>query len=250
MKFRYNWIPDKKDSRDYKYTKRAQEFGLLQMPSQVDLTKKCSPVENQEKIGSCTANALVGNMEFLEKMTSKVPQNLSRLFIYYNERKAEGTVNSDSGASLRDGIQVLHKAGVCDEKSWPYKTVLLYEAPNPNCYEQALSRRITKYERLSSLDDMKDCLASGFPFVFGFRVYSSFESPEVAASGFVNLPASDESFLGGHAVMAVGYDDEASRFIVRNSWGTRWGKKGYFTIPYDYLTDSKLASDFWTIQSI
>ncbi len=97
---------------------------------------------------------------------------------------------------------------------------------------------------------MKGCLASGYPFVFGFTVYESFESEDVAKTGVVPMPAHTEKVLGGHAVTAVGYDDAQQRFIVRNSWGTDWGMKGYFTMPYAYLTDSNLADDFWTVRLI
>jgi C1A family cysteine protease len=97
---------------------------------------------------------------------------------------------------------------------------------------------------------MKGCLASGYPFVFGFTVYDSFESQQVANTGIVPMPASGESVVGGHAVMAVGYDDSQHRFIVRNSWGSGWGMQGYFTIPYAYLTEANLSSDFWTIRLV
>jgi C1A family cysteine protease len=95
---------------------------------------------------------------------------------------------------------------------------------------------------------MRACLADGFPFVFGFTVYESFESDTVAKSGVLNLPKAKESAIGGHAVCAVGYDDAARRFIVRNSWGTDWGKRGYFTMPYAYLADRNLSDDFWTVR--
>jgi C1A family cysteine protease len=97
---------------------------------------------------------------------------------------------------------------------------------------------------------MRGCLAAGYPFVFGFTVYQSFESADVARTGRVELPRPGEGVVGGHAVMAVGYDDLAERFVVRNSWGTGWGKRGYFTMPYAYLTQSSLADDFWTIRAV
>ena len=106
------------------------------------------------------------------------------------------------------------------------------------------------YSRVTqSLTQMKGCLASGYPFVFGFTVYDSFESQQVANTGIVPMPASGESVVGGHAVMAVGYDDSQHRFIVRNSWGSSWGMQGYFTIPYAYL-EANLSSDFWTIRLV
>ena len=101
-----------------------------------------------------------------------------------------------------------------------------------------------------TLDQLKGCLAAGYPIVFGFSVYESFETQAVAKTGKVPMPKSKEKQLGGHAVLAVGYDDASKRFIVRNSWGTGWGLQGYFTIPYDYLTDGNLADDFWTIKQV
>jgi C1A family cysteine protease len=97
---------------------------------------------------------------------------------------------------------------------------------------------------------MKGCLASGYPFALGFTVYDSFESAEVASTGIVPMPTRSESVLGGHAVLAVGYDDSQQRFLVRNSWGNSWGMQGYFTMPYTYLTSRHLASDFWVIKTI
>ena len=97
---------------------------------------------------------------------------------------------------------------------------------------------------------MRECLAEGYPFVFGFSVYEAFESEEVAKTGRLNLPQRGEKQLGGHAVMAVGYDDGEQRALIRNSWGTDWGMKGYFTIPYDYISNDNLADDFWTLRAL
>jgi C1A family cysteine protease len=149
---------------------------------------------------------------------------------------------------LRDGIKTLKKQGVCSEKKWPYVISKFAMKPNPACYKEALNHQITSYHRILMLDEMRTCLAEGFPFVFGFTVYESFESSEVARTGVVSIPQPSECSLGGHAVLAVGYDDGQKRFIVRNSWGTSWGQKGYFTMPYNYLADRNLSDDFWTIR--
>jgi C1A family cysteine protease len=205
-------------------------------------------VEDQGNLGSCTANALVGALEFLE-IKDKVPYaDLSRLFIYYNERVIEHTTGSDSGAMLRDGIKTLAKQGACSEKKWPYLISKFRTKPTAACYKEALQHQITSYQRLQTLDEMRACLAEGFPFVFGFTVYESFESQQVAQSGVVQMPQPGERVLGGHAVVAVGYQDAAKRFIVRNSWGPAWGMKGYFTMPYDYLANRDLSDDFWVVR--
>jgi C1A family cysteine protease len=175
----------------------------------------------------------------------------SRLFIYYNERVIEGTVGSDSGGQLRDGIKSIAKQGVCPETEWPYVITQFATKPPAQSFTDALQNTAVSYQRVAqSLSQFKGCLASGYPFVFGFTVYESFESPAVAQSGNAPLPASGEKSLGGHAVLAVGYDDTAQQFIVRNSWGPAWGQAGYFTLPYAYLTDPGLASDFWTIRLV
>ncbi|MFZ1081298.1 MAG: C1 family peptidase [Candidatus Kryptoniota bacterium] len=242
----YGWLADLPDHRDLLFDQIRPAIAAL--PPSIDLRPTCPPVENQGQLGSCTANALVGGLEFLELKDSIKLVDLSRLFIYYDERLIEHTVKSDSGAQIRDGIKTLAKQGVCPEKEWPYNIAKFAVKPTAACYKDALQHKISTYHRILTLNDMRTCLASGFPFVFGFTVYESFESPQVAQTGIVNMPQPGEKVLGGHAVLAVGYDDSQQRFIVRNSWGTTWGQKGYFTIPYAYLSDRNLSDDFWTIR--
>jgi C1A family cysteine protease len=162
----------------------------------------------------------------------------------------EHSVKHDAGAVLRDGIKTLAKQGVCPEKLWPYAIKQFAKKPTPACYAQAKQHTISSYQRLATTAEMRACLAAGFPFVFGFTVYESFESATVARTGAVNLPIKGESAIGGHAVCAVGYDDKVKRFIVRNSWGVDWGKQGYFTMPYAYLADRNLSDDFWTMRKL
>ena len=243
---RYGWLPDLPDCRDHRYEAVRRVPRVL--PKSVDLRDGCSAVEDQGELGSCTANALVGALEFLERKNGAVLSELSRLFVYFNERAIEGTVGQDSGAMLRDGIKTLARLGVCGETLWPYVIAEFASRPPAACFTEAAGRRIASYQRLQTLEEMRLCLAGGFPFVFGFTVYESFESPAVARRGRVDLPKPDERVLGGHAVCAVGYDDPARRFLVRNSWGAAWGQGGYFTIPYDYLADRNLSDDFWTIR--
>ena len=242
----YGWVPDVPDQRDYLY--RAVRRVPAKLSSSVDLRPLCSPVEDQGQLGSCTANALAGALEFLEKKDNAVFTDFSRLFIYYNERAIEHTMQSDSGAMIRDGIKTLAKQGVCSEKTWPYVIAKFTTKPGAVCYKEGLNHQITSYHRILTLDEMRACLAEGFPFVFGFTVYESFESQAVARTGIVNMPKAREKVMGGHAVLAVGYSDSKKRFIVRNSWGPDWGMKGYFTIPYQYVTDRNLSDDFWTVR--
>jgi C1A family cysteine protease len=243
----YGWVPDVPDQRDYLLS--AVLRVPAKIPASVDLSKTCSKVEDQGALGSCTANALAGALEFLEKKDRIKPfEDFSRLFIYYNERAIENTIRSDSGAMLRDGIKTLANLGVCAEDSWPYDIAQFTKKPGPVCYKEALNHQITSYRRVITVNEMRACLAEGYPFVFGFSVYESFESQAVAKSGIVSMPKPGERCLGGHAVMAVGYNNAEKRFLIRNSWGTGWGKKGYFTMPYEYLGSRNLSDDFWTIR--
>ncbi|HEY4249112.1 MAG TPA: C1 family peptidase [Lacunisphaera sp.] len=242
----YGWTPDRPDYRDKLYATIAAP--PKKMPASVDLREGCSPVENQGELGSCTANAIVGNLEFLMKKNGHAVTNLSRLFIYYNERAMEGTVNEDSGAMIRDGVKSLVNLGVCSESKWPYKIAQFKQKPTPACFKLGAEHQLTSYHRVIGLLQMRRCLAEGYPFVFGFSVYEAFESDEVAKSGTLNLPQPGEKQVGGHAVCAVGYDDSTKRILVRNSWGDDWGMKGYFTIPYDYISNGNLADDFWTLR--
>ena len=200
----YGWLPDLPDQRDKLYAAIAAPPRTL--PGAVDLRPGCSAVEDQGPLGSCTANALAGNLEYIETNAGKPATDLSRLFIYYNERKIEGTVAQDSGAQLRDGIKALAKQGVCAEQTWPYVIKEFAVKPPAACYREGLNHLITSYHRILTLLEMKMCLAEGCPFVFGFTVYESFESPAVAKTGALNLPGAKERSLGGHAVMAVGYN--------------------------------------------
>lgn len=239
----YGWVPDLPDSRDYRYSAIRP---VIKLPGEVDLREDCSMVEQQGRLGSCTAQALAGNIEFLDKRKDGEYTDISRLFIYYNERVIEGTVDYDAGASLRNGIKTLKRDGSCRERLWPYVISRFDKKPPQECYKEAKDHPIVSYHRLDTLSEMLTCLAEGYPFVFGFAVYESFESDRARRTGVVNMPKKKEIMIGGHAVMAAGYDRQDERFLVRNSWGRRWGISGYFTMPFEYL--ETLAADFWTIR--
>lgn len=274
---KYGWIPDIPDNRDYQYSdlrKKMEEIAEkekeatsanvspvrkrtiitvdgVQIPTPplpfVDLRTTDSPIFNQGDLNSCTSNALVGTLQFLEKKDKKEYIELSRLFVYYDQRVVENTINIDIGAKLRDGIKTLAKLGVCSETCWPYNIQNFAVQPGHRCYREAANHMILTYYRINTLDEMKHCLDNGYPFVFGFSVYQSMETEEVAQTGIVNMPTADESLLGGLTVTCVGYDDNTNRFLVRNSRGINWGQKGYMTIPYAYLENRNLSDDFWAI---
>ena len=245
---RYGWIPSLPDKRDLVFT----ALKTTKMPNEVDLRAQCPAIYNQGNLGSCTGNALAGIFQF-EMIRQKLAELFvpSRLFISYNERVIEGSVSTDSGAEIRDGMKTLAKQGVCSEKLWPYIISKFANKPTAACYKAALLSLALKYMRVrQDLNQLKGTLAMGIPVVFGFTVYDSFESPDVAKTGIVPMPGPNESVLGGHAVVLVGYDDKTQMFIVRNSWGTKWGQNGYFMMPYQYVLDANLCSDFWMIQSV
>ena len=256
---KYGWRPDLPDQRDLLYA--TPHPVALSLPPRADLRPGCPPVYDQGQLSSCTANAIAGAVEFDQiklKLAKFVP---SRLFIYYNERDIEHDVESDGGAQIRDGIKSMASQGVCPETLWPYSdqttaatpgaTCPFAQKPSPPCYAEAKKHTVKLYQRLTPiLNTLKGCLASGYPFVLGITVYETFESDEVAKTGIVPLPQAKEKVVGGHAVLAVGYNDNAQQFIVRNSWGPKWGLKGYFMIPYGYLTNTNLADDFWTVRTV
>ena len=247
---RFGWVPDLPDARDHLYSAPISRIGPL--PAKVDLRKKCPAIYDQGQLGSCTANAIGAAIQFDRMMQKLKPDFVpSRLFIYYNERVIEGSVPYDNGAQIRDGIKSVATVGACDEALWPYVISKFATKPPAPAYAKAAETKAASYCRVArTLNQMKGCLASGYPFVFGFTVYEGFESDAVAKTGVLDMPAAGEAVIGGHAVLAVGYDEAKQRFIVRNSWGTKWGQDGYFTMPFAYLMDNNLSDDFWTIRLI
>ncbi|HUB34726.1 MAG TPA: C1 family peptidase [Bryobacteraceae bacterium] len=245
----YGWVRDLPDGRDFFYAAPLIRFpqGL---PTSVDLRSECPPVYDQGQLGSCTANGIGGAIEFDQQKQKTKEFVPSRLFIYYNERVIEGTVSEDSGAQIRDGVKSVATLGAPPETDWPYDIQKFSEKPPAKAYTDAKKDLVSAYSRVvQNLAQMQGCLAEGYPFVFGFTVYESFESDEVAQTGIVPMPAPGEKVLGGHCVVAVGYDDTKRMFIIRNSWGAGWGLKGYCMMPYEYLL-GQLASDFWTIRTV
>jgi C1A family cysteine protease len=239
------WRPDLPDARDHANT--APRRAIL--PKSVDRRPGCPPVYDQGNLGSCTANAVGAALQFDQIKQGEAAFVPSRLFIYYNERVMEGSVTQDSGAEIRDGVKSVNKLGAPPESLWPYRIGKFAQKPPAKSYTEALKHQSIEYQRVTrTLTQFRGCLAAGFPFVFGFTVYESFESATVEKTGVVPMPKSGDQVLGGHAVLAVGYDDASNRFIVRNSWGASWGQAGYFTMPYDYLMQAGLSSDFWTIR--
>lgn len=249
---RYGWKRGLPHAGHKKYAITSRDEAL---PLSVDHRSKCPPVYDQGELGSCSANATVASIQFEQAHHGIEPNYVpSRLFQYFNTRLIEGTVNSDSGATIADAIKAVSIYGFCPEKKWPYNIRKFTKKPPKSLYDEAKGNAIPDIDYSSvnqSAYDLKCCLAAGNCVIFGFSVYESFESDEVAKTGVVSMPnPSSEEFMGGHAVLLVGYDDDKQHFIVRNSWGPNWGDNGYCYFPYSYLLDPNLADDFWCIKTI
>jgi C1A family cysteine protease len=242
----FGWKPQKPDIRDYKFSPLTTATVL---PPRVDLRPLCPPVVDQGQLGSCTGNAIAAAHHFAQLKQGEKAFAPSRLFIYYNERVIEGTVKQDAGAEIRDGFKSIAQQGVCRESCWQYNISKFARKPPKSCYTQAAKHKAVQYLAVTpTLNQLKGCLADGYPFVFGFTVYASFE--DIGSDGLVPMPTLSEQMLGGHAVAAVGYDDGMQRFIVRNSWSAAWGDGGYCYFPYPYLTNAQLSGDFWTCKLV
>ena len=261
-RFGLGWVPDLPDHRDLMYSAPLRHLQAL--PPSVDLRPQFAFAPyDQGQIGSCTANAIAGAIQFDRAKTGKAPDfTPSRLFIYYNERVIEHSVAADAGAQIRDGIKSVAKQGACKEATWPYDATPadpnthLFPPGSPPAtkppaaaYHEAETYRAVAYFRVQqALAQMKGCLAEGFPFVFGFSVYENIY--DSSGNPVTVLPMPQGSQIGGHAVVAVGYDDSKQLFTIRNSWGTGVQDHGYFYMPYAYASAANLANDFWTIRGM
>ena len=232
---------------------RAPLARLGPLPSKVDLRAGCPPVYDQRQLGSCTANAIAGALEF-DQMKQKLPDVFapSRLFIYYNERVIEGTVHDDSGAMIRDGIKSVAKQGAPHEELWPYDIAKFRTKPSARAVTDAKKHPAVLYQRVTrDLAQIQRLPGRGVPVrvrVLGLRQLRERHRREDA--GTRRCRSRRRSCSAATRCVAVGYDNANKRFIVRNSWGPKWGQKGYFTMPYAYLLDENLSDDFWTIKLV
>ncbi len=234
----YGWKPQVPDRRDIAYAPAI--MAIEELPRQYDLRKDMPPIVDQGQTGCCTGCAWAAAVSYkINKL------EFSPMFIYYNERVLEGTIRTDSGAYIRDGGKALVKYGASEEIFWPMRNKFRTK-PSKNAYLDASNHRINKYMALSDMDTMIRAIAQNNTVVFGISVYESFESEEVARTGNVPVPKDTESNLGGHAIIAVGYDLDKQVILCRNSWGKEWGDSGYFRLPMEFF-NLGLASDFWII---
>ena len=276
------WLPPLPDMRDYTETKPeiallVKKLGLPktkkeieQLPASLDLKQWCSPVEDQKSLGSCTAQAAVGIVEYFQRRAYDKHLEGSRLFVYKVTRNLM-QVAGDTGAWLRNAMGALVLCGIPDEKYWPYTdadpefdreppsfvyaVADNYKAVRFFCHDPSGANLPGK----TVLDNVKKYLVAGIPSMFGFWGFPSFENADV--KGGIPYPCPDEQAQWGHAIIAVGYDDgkkikntqcsktTTGALLIRNSWGVDWGDAGYGWLPYDYVID-KLAMDFWSLLSM
>jgi C1A family cysteine protease len=244
----YGWKRDLPDHRDRFFLER-----VAVLPKAADLRSGMPAIYDQGNLGSCTANAVSAALDFDRHKQGKPFETPSRLFVYYNERKDDGDISTDAGASIRESIKAVTHYGACPETEWPYNIAKFTAKPAAKCYKDALLYEgLTYLSVTQSATALKSSLALGFPVCIGISVYESFESATVAKTGIVPLPAKSEQMLGGHAVLLCGYNDAKGVWVVRNSWGASWGGplQGYCYMPYAYLTNPGLSSDFWTLRSV
>jgi C1A family cysteine protease len=250
---KYGWVRDLPDFRDFLASPMPRIAGPR--PAIYSMRTQMPPVYDQGQIGSCTGNATSAAIDYNESREGRPFITPSRLFIYYNARAIEGSTASDAGASVRDVIKGVATLGTCTEVEWPYNPVDVVVTPSAKSYADALPHVVTNYASVGgqagpSVDDLCEQLAGGEPIVFGISVYDSFESDAVAATGLVPMPGINDKLEGGHCVLIVGYDDSRKLFEIRNSWGCSWGDNGYFWLPYEYVVNPNLASDFWVVRNI
>jgi|LauGreSuBDMM15SN_2_FD.fasta_scaffold02973_5 C1A family cysteine protease len=241
-KYLLNYKFREKDDRDYVYQSRLTAPILK---SVTIASTNTIPIFDQGSLGSCVANAFI---QCINIMTKKTVMG-SRLYLYFNGRAvAKYPLELDDGLSVRDGCKSIAKYGLCDENIWPYNVSLFADLPSLQAYQKSLLFKSFVYSFVNQdINSIKNCLnTTKNPIIFGINIYSSFLS--VGSNGIIPLPnVKTETVEGGHCMIMIGYDDSNQWVICVNSWGTEWGNKGICYLPYSYLLNPDLSSDFCTL---
>jgi C1A family cysteine protease len=255
MDYKFGYVPDKVDPRDYRF-ESIKKFTFDDLPTRINMRKDMTPIENQNPLNSCVAQAVVGSLEclYLRRFFSRWPcfryRDYSRLFVYYWARYLDGWQDFDDGCRIRTAIKSIRRYGICQEKYWPYDIQKWSVMPNKESCDKAAKRKIKDYYRVETTDDFLSALAGKLPVIFGAELYSSFNSDPARFVGKVPLPKKDEKMIGRHAMLAVGYNLKTERIIVRNSWGAKWGSSGYCYMPLAYFMPlGKLVHDCWVVRT-
>ena len=267
--FRFGWLPNLPGRKPGTLIEFAAS-----LPPSVDLRSQMPEVYDQHQIGSCTSNAVAACIQFVRKKANQKPDlRPSRLFIYYFGRQKAGTGDQDSGLNFSDAMSAVTNKGVPFETDWPYdgtppdakgkfpSTSRAVAPPRQDTLNKAAAHKVTAWQTLPQrLDQLKTSLANGYPFAFGFTIYkmSFFDNNQTPPTALANVgvPADIDQPVGGHASVAVGYDEAKKIFICRNSWGLTdisdraVEDKGHFYMAYDYMLDLQLTQDFITIRAV
>lgn len=232
-------IADAFDNRDRVYSLGDGST----LPTTIDLTPLFGPVESQGSLNTCVGHCTTAAFEVVTKTSDR-----SRLFVYYNARAFEGRTGSDAGCQLRNGVKAIATYGVSEESLWPYSSSLVLTKPSSGAYADGVPAKalVAGYARVLDLPSLKKALSEFKPVVFGFSVPKTFL--DTKTTGYLPYPVTGTTFIGSHAVVAVGYDDAKGTVLCRNSFGSGWGKAGYFEMPYQWFANmSSLVSDAWVI---
>jgi len=244
---RFGWRPDSPDHRDL--VLKSSRFVIKALPPSADLRADMPEIWDQGNLGSCVANAVGSLYQHADMAEGTDPWFMpSRLYLYYNARALDHTVPYDAGTTIRNGIKSIVRCGLCPEEIWPYDIAKFSKRPSSAAYKAAVEAKIMKYGRvLQNEAQIKAQIADGSPVAFGFSVFNNFDLIGPENNWTVPMP-DDSGIQGGHAVVAVAYDDAARLFTIRNSWGNAWGLGGYFYMTYDFLLNQDICSDFWVIK--
>lgn len=242
---RFGYIPDKGKVSPPFLLKPGVSAAVIKPKS--DLTALMPPIRDQGNLGSCTGHGVGRVLDYAHRLNRGKFYNPSPLFIYYNERVMEGTINEDSGAMIADGILSVNRLGAASERCWPYKVEKFASRPKSDCYKSALNKQALKFYKVNNGDgsSIRKALSMGFPVVFGCYVYQSFM--ELNASRYI-VPMPSGRPVGGHCMVITGHDDVRQLYTVDNSWGASWARDGRCAFKYAYLHNTRVADDFWVIE--